>query len=76
MRSAGSLDGALPHRGESAVMVGDSATDIKTARNAGIPAVAVSWGFRPREDLQSADAIADTPEQLKDIIRIFTAKNI
>ena len=76
MRSAGSLDRVLPHRGESAVMVGDSATDIKTARNAGIPAVAVSWGFRPREDLQSADAIADTPEQLKDIIRIFTAKNI
>ena len=76
MSHQGSLDGALPHRGESAVMVGDSATDIKTARNAGIPAVAVSWGFRPREDLQSADAIADTPEQLKDIIRIFTAKNI
>ena len=57
------------------VMVGDSATDIKTARNAGIPAVAVSWGFRPRTDLETADAIADTPEQLLEIIRIFTGKN-
>ena len=60
---------------EAVVMVGDSATDIKTARNAGIPAVAVSWGFRPRTDLETADAIADTPEQLLEIIRIFTGKN-
>ena len=59
----------------SAVMVGDSGTDIRTARNAGIPAIAVSWGFRPRADLEIADAIADTPGQLKDFIRIFTQKN-
>ena len=59
----------------NAVMVGDSGTDIKTARNAGIPAIAVSWGFRPRADLEIADAIADTPEQLNELIRIFTGKN-
>ena len=59
----------------TALMVGDSATDIKTARNAGIPAIAVSWGFRPRADLEIADAIADTPEQLGDFIRIFAGKN-
>ena len=59
----------------AAVMVGDSGTDIRTARNAGIPAIAVSWGFRPRADLEIADAIADTPEQLGDFIRIFAGKN-
>lgn len=51
-----------------AVMVGDSATDIKTAHNAGIPAIAVSWGFRPKSDLGSAEAIADSVGQLYDLI--------
>jgi len=31
----------------SAVMVGDSDTDISTARNAGIPCIAVSFGYTP-----------------------------
>ena len=42
------------------IMVGDSGTDIQTARNAGIPIIAVSWGFRPRHELTSADYIADS----------------
>jgi phosphoglycolate phosphatase len=29
------------------VMVGDSAVDVKTARNAGVRACGVSWGFQP-----------------------------
>lgn len=44
---------------ERTVMVGDSGIDITTARNAGIRVVAVSWGFRPVEDLADADAIVD-----------------
>ena len=48
-----------------AVMVGDSATDIKTAHNAGIPAIAVTWGFRPRADFGQAEAIADTVGELR-----------
>ena len=47
------------------IMVGDSGTDIQTARNAGIPIIAVSWGFRPRHELTSADYIADTTQQLR-----------
>ena len=46
------------------IMVGDSGTDIQTARNAGIPVIAVSWGFRPRNELTSADYIADTTRQV------------
>ena len=33
-------------RPEDAVMVGDSATDMKTAANGGIHGIAVSWGYR------------------------------
>ena len=47
------------------VMVGDSGTDIQTARNAGIPIIAVSWGFRPRHELTSADYIADSTAALE-----------
>lgn len=46
------------------VMVGDSGTDIQTARNAGIPIIAVSWGFRPRHELTSANNIADSTDAL------------
>ena len=54
-----------------AIMVGDSATDIRTAHNAGIKAVAVTWGFRSREDLLDADAIADNPSDLYRIIKDY-----
>ena len=46
--------------------VGDSAIDITTARAAGMIAIGVSWGFRPRAELEAAnpDAIADAPAEL------------
>lgn len=47
------------------IMIGDSGTDIQTAQNAGIPIIAVSWGFRPRHELTAANYIADTTDQLK-----------
>ena len=49
-----------------AVYVGDSEVDVATARNAGLPLVAVSWGFRGREALTAAGAetIADTAAEL------------
>lgn len=53
---------------DSAVMVGDSGTDIRTARNAGIRCYAVSWGFRPKSDLAEADAIADTALELEALL--------
>ena len=61
--------------GDRAVMVGDSSSDIKTARNAGIPAIGVSWGFRPRVDLEIADAVADDPDSLREIIISYIHDN-
>ena len=51
---------------ESTVYVGDSNIDILTARNSGLPVIAVSWGFRPRKLLEElgADEIIDNPSEL------------
>lgn len=46
--------GADPSR---AVYVGDSEVDLATAQNAGLPCIAVSWGFRSREFLQAHGAV-------------------
>jgi phosphoglycolate phosphatase len=52
------------------VLVGDSETDVQTAKNAGIPCIGVTWGFRCREVLRSegADYLIDTPKELLTII--------
>jgi len=51
---------------EKTLYVGDSDTDIITARNAGVDSVGVTWGYRSRETLEKAGAgnIIDKPEQL------------
>lgn len=55
---------------DRAVYVGDSEVDILTARNAGLPVIAVSWGFRDRELLESLgpDWLIDTPAQLLELV--------
>lgn len=55
--------GATP---EQTLYVGDSDVDVATARNAGIDCLAVTWGFRTREELLEAGAIslADKPEEI------------
>ena len=56
---------------QDAVYVGDSEVDVKTARNAGMPLIAVSWGFRTREQLRAAGAeiIVDTAEELRQLLQ-------
>ena len=51
---------------EEAVYVGDSEVDVATARNAGLPLVAVNWGFRTTQQLIDAGAqtIVNTTEEL------------
>ena len=55
---------------DNCYMVGDSAVDIKTAQNAAIHSIGVSWGFRSRTELEEAGAeqIADTVEQLRNML--------
>ncbi len=55
---------------DKAVYVGDSDVDVKTANNAGIKCVGVTWGFRDREVLEKegADYIIDLPMELLEII--------
>lgn len=47
----------LGSRPEEAVFIGDSPIDVRTARQAGVPMVAVTWGFRPRTELRAAGAV-------------------
>ena len=53
---------------QSTIMIGDSDIDIRTAHNAGIPVIAATWGFRPKENLKEADFIVDTPDEIKQIL--------
>jgi len=61
--------------GGAAVFVGDSITDADTARAAGIPFVAVSFGFRDRpvEDL-GANAVIDRFDDLMHALHSLAAK--
>ena len=53
-----------------AVYIGDSDVDVQTAQNAGLPCIAVTWGFRDRACLANAGAtvFADTVKELQDLI--------
>lgn len=55
---------------EHCLYVGDTNTDMQTARNAGLTAVGVSWGFRDSAELKEhgADIIVDTPLDLLNYI--------
>lgn len=51
-------------RPEEAILVGDSPTDMKTAANGGIDAIAVSWGYRPMREYPDL-TVVDSAEELK-----------
>ncbi len=60
--------------GGRAVFVGDSIYDIMAARNAGIPSVAVSFGFlHGRVEELGADAVIDGFEELVPVLRALSA---
>lgn len=53
------------------IYVGDSEVDIQTARNANIPCIAVTWGFRDRDFLadHKPDYMVDHPDELLALIK-------
>ncbi len=53
------------------VIVGDSDVDIRTAREAGMAHIGVSWGYRSKDFLLQNGAIrvADTPPRLYEMIK-------
>ena len=55
---------------ESVVYIGDSEVDIQTAKNAGIDAIIIEWGFRDRDYLieQGASVLAATPDELSELL--------
>ena len=46
---------------EDAMLVGDSPTDMRTAANGGIDALAVTWGYRTPEELSGSRLIHSVP---------------
>ncbi|WP_174149439.1 HAD family hydrolase [Leisingera sp. ANG59] len=56
-------------------MIGDGVSDILAAKQAGVPAVGVSWGWQPARVLAEAGAelIAETPSDIKYLFRTTIA---
>lgn len=55
---------------EDVLYVGDSGVDMQTAINAGVDAVGVAWGFRPRAELEgfSPKGVIDKAKELLEFV--------
>ncbi len=62
---------------EESLYIGDTDIDIKTAINAGVGSVGVTWGFRTREELAEAGAknIIARPGELVDLVQKLNTKS-
>ena len=56
---------------EECLYFGDTNTDMMTGRNAGVTTVGVTWGFRPRSELEQygADIIIDSAEEIPELVK-------
>lgn len=54
---------------EECLYIGDTSVDMQTAKNAGLTAIGVLWGFRGREELENsgADYIVQSPDDILNI---------
>lgn len=57
-----------------AVYCGDSEVDVQTAKNANLPCISVTWGFRDKDFLatQGATHFATTPEEVQELALLLT----
>ena len=55
---------------DEAIYIGDSGTDIQTAKNAGIDCIIVRWGYGNEKDWQN-DYILEAIDDFDDIIKYF-----
>ena len=51
--------------------MGDTDTDMETGHGAGMFTIGVTWGFRPRKELEDhkADLIVDRPEEILEFVK-------
>lgn len=56
----------LGYEKEECLYIGDSEVDVKTALNAGVDLVAVTWGYRSAQEIKNAGAsvLVDTPREI------------
>lgn len=60
----------MQYQPEHAIVIGDTTSDIRMAKNAGVKSIGVLWGAHDRDTLQAenADAIAENVVDLRGII--------
>lgn len=58
---------------DAVLYVGDTATDMQTAKNGNLTAVGCTWGFRLRDELEGAgsDHIVDRPDEILTLIEML-----
>ena len=63
---------------DKCIYIGDSEVDILTAKNADVPCISVTWGFRDEPDLLTAGAehLCRTPEELLPLIKKLNDKEM
>ena len=70
---AGALElcGRMGLKPEEVLYVGDSGTDVKTGRNAGMDTVGVGWGFRGFAELEENGAVylAETVQDILELVK-------
>ena len=58
------------------IYVGDSEVDVETAKNAGVPCLSVTWGFRDESEIRAAGGVhfCTEPARLADMLEAMLAK--